>query len=230
MNIKLKSTCLYGVVKLNSSEKKRFEDEKLFPQNMQYAILLKRIKIYFGNNIKNKKALLGFEASYINYMNGQKLDREYVGGEKTGENIEVKELIVENNDYLKDFEFQFDDSIFYINIKTSKGKNLEFGEKPDKTIKILNYEGDNMIQFFWGDYDKEGINTIGFRYIPWKYFIFGTIFPVLYLRYKLSNDDELKNKYKDNYKDLLKNNISMIYLYRACLLPDAIFSNIIKYC
>ena len=227
---KIKTTCLYGVIKQNSKEIKRFEDETLFPEKIQHAIFLKRLKLYFGNNEKKQKSLLGFEASYINYINGQKLEREYIGAEKTEVNIEAKELIVEKNDYFKYIEFAFDDCIYYINIKTAKGKSLEFGEKSDKIIKILNYEGDNMIQFFWGYYDKEGIYSIGFRYIPWKNFIFGSIFPILYLRYKLKHDDEFKSKYSQNYKIILKDNISMIYLYKACILPDTIFSKIIKYC
>ena len=232
MNLNLKTTCLYGIFKANSEKKKiRFDDSNLFPKEMQFGVLLKRLKIYFGKNTEEHKTLLGFESTYINYINGQKKDVEYKGATKNEEDIEIKELIIEQNDYIKFFEFDFEDYITYIKIISFKGKEIEFGERPEKVKVILDYEGDNMIQFFWGDYyDEYGITAIGFKYTTRKKFIFGTIMPILKLRYKLSHDEQFKKKYNDNYKELLKGNNSMIYLYKTCILPDTCFSRIIKYC
>ena len=230
MNTNIKTTCLYGIIKPNSEKEVRFDDSKLFPKEMQYGILLKRLKIYFGNNTKKIKTLLGFQSTYINYITGKKLDVDYKGGERNEETIEVKGLAVEQNDYIKFFEFDFNDEyINYIKIISDKGKEIELGIRPEKPKIILNYEGDNMIQFFWGYYSKEeGITSIGFRYTPRKQFNFAKILPILKLRYKLNHDNKFKIKYEDNYKELLKNNITMIYLYKACLLPDTCFSRIIK--
>ena len=126
----------------------------------------------------------------------------------------------------------FLDTINYIKISSKKGKSIEFGTRPEKPIKILNYERDKMIQFFWGKIDsEEGINAIGFKYIPRKYFIFGRILPIIKFRFIINHDEKFKNTYEKNYKELLKNeDISMIYLLKTCLLSFEDFARIIKYC
>ena len=229
-----RSVSLYGIIKPNSEKKHRFDDSKLFQKNLQFGVLLKNIKIYFGNNIINHKTLVGLEASYINYINSEKKKGEFHGVGKLTDEVEVKELVMEGNDYITNFEFNMDENFDYINyikIISSKGKEIEFGERGKKIETILNYNGggDNMIQFFWGDYDDEGINAISFKYINRKQFIFGTRIPILYLRNKISHNEEFKKKCGE-MEESLKDNKSMIYLYRACLLPDTIFAKIIKYC
>lgn len=227
-----KSVAKYGVIKPNSINRKRFDDSKLFPKSDHYAVLLKKLKVYFGKNKFGKKALLDFEAYFINYKNGQKIESGLHGAILDEEEIDTQEIIVQENDYITNFEMAFLDTINYIKISSKKGKIIEFGERPEKPIKILNYEGDNMIQFFWGDIEsEEGINAIGFKYISRKNFVFGSILPIIKLRYKLNHDEKFKNTYEKNYKELLKNeDISMIYLLKTCLLPNTVFSRIIKYC
>lgn len=230
MNKNLKSTCLYGVIKPNSEKKHRMDDSNLFKKDIQYAVLLKKIKVFFGKNIKGNETLLGIQSSYINYFDGKKIDKEYEGCEIKDENVKIQEMNMVGNEYINHFELQFDDFINYIKISTSKGKSIEFGKMPEKVITILNFEGDNMIQFFWGDYDDEGISALGFKYSTRKKFIFGTILPILQLRYKFVHDNEFKSKIEKDKEEILKNNESMTYLYRACLLPDTCFSRIIKFC
>ena len=228
----LKSTSLYGAIKLNTPI--RFDDSKQFSKDKNIPILLKGIKLYFGNNINSQKTLLGIESSY-KYINNNKLEKTYYGEDineiKKNKDIETKELTTIGNDYVKYFEINFDDIITYLKIASSKGFEIEVGEKKEENkVTILNYEGDNIINFFWGNYDKDGINALGFKYIPKLKFRIMNIFHLLYFRKILSQDEELKNKYKDNYKELLKDDVSMIYLYLTCIQPEAVFSSIIKFC
>ena len=137
---------------------------------------------------------------------------------------------MEENDYIKYFELVFDDFISYIKLISFKGKEIEFGVRPEKVLTILDYDKNNMIQFFWGYYDKEGISAIGFKYIPHQTFIFGTIIPILRLRYKLMHEEEFKTKCQVKYEQLKRDDESMAYLYKTCLLPDTCFSSIIKFC
>ena len=44
------------------------------------------------------------------------------------------------------------------------------------------------------------------------------------------NDEEFKKKLEANYKELLKDNLPMLYLYKTCTLPEVIFAKILKYC
>ena len=239
MKLNTKTTCLYGIIKSteksdnnNEDIKARFDDSNLFPKNIQYAILLKEIKVYFGKNAKGNKTLIAFQSNYINCISGEKVKGGLNGGDILEEEVEIKEIKLSGNDYINNFEFDFDDYITYIKISSKKGKEMEFGDRPEKLKKILNYEGDNMIQFFWGDsYQKDGITAIGFKYNTRKNFIFGSILPIIKLRYLLNHNKEFKEKYQKNYKELLKDaHVSMIYLLKTCLLPETIFSNIIKYC
>ena len=231
MNKNLRTVPLYGNIKPKSDKKHRFDESLLFQKEMHYAILIKRLKVYFGNNKKGNKTLLGIKASYVNYLNGQKVEGKYVGGEKVGDNIEIKEIIMKENEYINNCELDFDNCITYFKIMTSKGNELEVGERPEKVKIFINFEGDNMIQFFWGDYENDdGINAIAFKYISRKNFIFGTIIPILWLRFKINHEKDFKKKLEKIYQQQLIKNLSMIYLYRVCLLPEAIFSRIIKYC
>lgn len=232
MDKTLSSVNLFGIIIPNSDKKHRFDESNLFSEQMHYAIFLKKIKMYFGNNNKGNKTLLGFEASYINNINGQKVNGKYQGIERKADNIEAKEFVMKENEYINNFELGFDNFynyIAYIKLISSKGNELEFGKRPENPITLVNYKGDNMIQFFWGDYhDDEGIIALAFKYTPRKQFIFGSRFPILWLRYRLNHDEEFKKKIGENYQKL--DDISNIYLYRACLLPEAIFSKILKYC
>ena len=53
MNADLKSTPLYGGIKLNSTI--RFDDSKIYSKDKNIPILLKGIKLYFGNNANSQK-------------------------------------------------------------------------------------------------------------------------------------------------------------------------------
>ena len=228
-NNKPKRTAQYGLFPQNIRETKDFDDSTLFPEKVQMGILLKSLKIYF---IQNQR-LLGLESFFVNFITGERKQSEYHGGDKTSKDIIIKDITVDNMEYIKNIEFALDEKfelINYLKIITSKEKMIEFGEKIGKSITILNFEGDNMIQCFCGNYDNEGINNIGFQYIDKLQFSFYGIFPILKLRFKFTHNEEFKKKYESDYKELLKDDISNIYLYRTCILPDSLFAKILKYC
>ena len=229
MNKNPKRTAYYGLFLDYETNTSNFDDSELFDKNIQIETKLSSIKIYFIQ----KQRLLGLESSFDNFITGEKKQGGYHGGEKTSKDIEIKELTLKNNEYVKNFELTMDDSfelICYLKITTNHENSIEFGENKGKKITILNYTGDNMIQSFFGNYDSKGINNIGFQYIKTTQFFYYRILPILKLRYKIIHDEDFKNKYDSSYKDLLKDNIQMIYLYRTCNLPESMFSKIIKYC
>ena len=219
----MKETYLFGSVNPNLTCK-QFDDSKLFKKKELYGILLKGIKIYFKSN----ETFLGFEASYTNYISGQKLNIEYKGGKLDINNIKSKELVVTDNDYINNVELDFGNFINYIKITSFKGKEIELGIRPKEPFTVLNSFEDNALQFFYGSYTVEGVKNIGFKYIERKKFLHATIFPILALRYRLNKDKEFQDYCKNNYKELLSDDDSLLYLYRACLLPNPCFSQIIK--
>lgn len=233
MQKKFNQTTQYGLFKYYSEETTDFDDSKLFDQKLYIGTLLKSVKIHFIEE-NEKKKFLGLESSFVNFITGERKRSEYHGGEKASNEIQIKELMVEGNEYFINFELGLDtkfESIIYIKIQTNKENEIEFGENKENKLTIKNYDQNkSMIQFFFGNFDKEGINNIGFQYMDKKSFVFYRIFPTLQLRYKLVHDEEFRKKFESNYKVLLKNNIPMIFLYKACTLPESIFSKIIKYC
>ena len=231
MNIIGKRTIQYGLFKPNSKDIKCFDDSELFEKKFHKGTLLKSVKVYFSKN----KVLIGIESSFANIINGQKKLNIYHGGEKdmNPNELEIQELKMRIGEYVSDFVIGLDDEfniIKYVKIMTNKKNEIEFGENNQKKLTILTDKEDNMIQYFFGEYEKEGIINIGYVYLKKKNFAFYTIFPILKLRYKITHDKEFKEKYESNYKSLLKDNIPMIYLYRTCILPETMFAKILKYC
>ena len=225
-----KRTMLYGIIKPNSNHIK-FDDTKLMKKELLHAIKLQKLEVFYGNNADDKETLLGMKCEYINYVDGVKIEGNYFGCKLEPNKIEKKEINLEMNDYFSKFEINFDDYINYIKITTKNDKCIEFGNPELGSKTILNYEGDNMIQLFWGYYkEEEGILSIGFQYVKKMNFYFFSVFTLLKFRYLLLKDIKFKNKLANEHKELLKNNIPMEYLYRACLLPDTVFSKIVKYC
>ena len=226
-----KRTSQYGLFKINSKEVKDFDDSELFEEKLHKGTLLKSVKVYFSKNQK----LYGIESSFVNIINGQKKHSNYHGGEKdiNQDELEIQELNMRTGEYISNFTIGLDyefDKIKYVKIMTNRGNEMELGENDGKKLTILTDKEDNMIQYFFGQYEKDGIDNIGYVYLNKINFVFYTIFPILKLRYKINHDKEFKEKYESNYKNLLKDNNSMIYLYRVCTLPETIFAKILKYC
>ena len=229
MNKKPKKTAQYGLILDYAKDTVNFDDSQLFSEKLHFGTLLKSLKIYYKKN----QRLFGLKCFFINFISGERKKGEYHGGDENSKDIETKELTVNNNEYIQNFEISMDEkfeSINYIKITTNQDNTIEFGEKKGKNITILGFEGDNMIQSFFGNYDNNGINSIGFQYFDKTQFSFYNIFPIIKLRYIFQHDENFKSKYESNYKELLKDNISDIYLYRTCILPEALFAKIVKYC
>ena len=231
MKIIGKRTQQYGLYKPNSKDIKKFDDSELFEEKLHKGTLLKSVKIYFSKN----KTLFGIESSFVNIINGQKKLNIYHGGDKdiNPKELEMQELKMRTGEYISDFFIGLDNEfeiIKYVKIMTNKKNEIEFGENDQKKVTTITDKEDNMIQYFFGEYEKDRIINIGYAYINKKNFVFHTIFPILKLRYKINHDKEFKEKYETNYKSLLKDNLPMMYLYRTCTLPETMFAKILKYC
>lgn len=225
---KSSNTRIYGVL---LPERIKFDDSNLIEEHLRPATILQKIKIWFGTpkSSKEGKSLLGFEATYLNFINGkiyQSCDRSY---NLEGDDIETKELEVKKNDYITRFSLGVDNYITHIKLKTKNGKTLEFGMVEKEFEKSLGLDNDNnIIQFLFGFQSQDGIRALGVKYISMKDFIFMRIFIFLRIRFMLK-DDKNKKQYKD---EKFYNNLDneMKYILRTCLLPDTQFFSVIKFC
>ncbi len=222
------TTYLYGIIPKN---KVKFNDFDLYPNdNSLPSVFLKKIKIWYGKTFNDMpKSLLGIKCWYINYTTYERKESEYHGCEISSDNIESKELEVHDNDYFTKVNFGFSGHITHFKITTKKGNYIEFGYNKDPIEKIIGVNlSDNMILFFSGYSSKKGIRSIRIKYISRIKYIYYRIFEILRLRHILKNDENVINFYQkeENFNNL---DISMRYLFNICLLPDTIFSCILKY-
>ena len=223
-----KTTALYGIIPPKS---KQFNDFDLYENDYTLpSVFLKKIKIWYG--IPQKKdfpCLLGIQCWYINYLTSEKKESEYHGCELKYDNIESKELEVNENDYFAKINIGFDYYLTHFKISTKKGYFLEFGKIIDDYEKIIgiNLE-DNMIAFFSGYYSSKGIRAIRIKYISRKTYAYYRIFDLLKFRTYLKNNEEKKVSFLEssNYNNL---DNSMKCFLNTCLFPDVVFSTIIKY-
>ena len=116
MNKNPKRTTQYGLNLEFVADSSNFDDSELFEKNIQTETKLTSIKIYFIQ----KQRLLGLESSFVNFITGERKQGGYHGGDKTSKDIEIKELIMKDNEYVKNFELTMDDKfdlICYIKIQ-----------------------------------------------------------------------------------------------------------------
>lgn len=223
-----KTTYLYGIIPPKS---KQFNDFDLYEDDYTLpSVLLKKIKIWYG--IPCKKApicLLGIQCWYINYLTSEIKESEYHGCELKYDNIESKELEVNDKDYFTKIYIGFDFYITHLKISTKKGFVLEFGEIIDDYEKKIgiNME-DNMIAFFSGYYSSKGIRALRIKYLDRKTYAYYRIFSLLKFRTFLKSNEEKGKTFfeKENYDNL---DDSMKCILHTCIFPNTVFATIIKY-
>jgi hypothetical protein len=221
---------ILGVSQAEDSEKYRLIDNKLFTEQLRPSTSIKSIKIWFGapKSQPDIKSLLGIDVTYINYITGEKKETNYQGAPIEGSDVETKELIVKEGDYLSKFNIGFDQYVKHIKFGTLKGDKTEFGEiKEDIEKKLVNKlnEGNNIIINIKGYSSENGIRAIGYDYISLKEFCFIRWIDLFRIRNKLK-DDNYKTEIQNKYNEL---NEKEKYFFRICSLPKVCFAAIIKY-
>lgn len=202
----------------------------LFPEILRPSTTIKSIKIWFGalKGDPNTKTILGISATYINYITGEKKETSYQGAPIEGSDVETKELIIKEGDYLSKFNIGFKTYINHIKFTTLKGESIEFGEINEETekrsVNELNKEN-NIIINIKGDYDNQAVRAIGYDFLSFKDFCLVRLIDLFRIRNKLK-DDKYKTEIQNKYNKM--NEIEK-YFFKICSLPQGIFSIIAKY-
>ena len=222
----------YGFIK---REFKRFNDNKLFKELTAFYISLKSIKLWYGTPAKgddylDTKAILGIECGY-KLMDGKLIKAEKHCAKIESNDVDTKELSLENDDFFSKFHICFDDVVTYIKLESYKGKVIELGnydEKFKKTISFNDSVNPHVIQYFYGFYDDFALRAVGFQHIPKiRMYIFASI-SILRLRHIIKTDENQK-EYWSKDDNLSKLDIGMKALIKTVFLPDAPFSTVFKY-
>ena len=230
---KFESTPSFGFIQNNY---KRFNDAKLFDKNRWVFSRLQKIKIWYGTPIDSEsyittKSILGIQCEYLNLLNRKQITTEQHCGKLISDDIIVKELKLEKDDYFIEFSVCFDDIISYVKIATFQGKSLELGtcdENLLRKISLKKNENYHIISCFYGFIDDVGLRAVGYKHIGNAIFTVYKAVDIFRLRHIFKTNEDEKEKWKDNEKiNQLNENVQVFV--RLCLLPDTQFSNVIKF-
>ena len=217
----------------------KFIDKEIFEPQFQSYIRLIKVKIWYGtvsnkitgNENINGKCILGIQCDYHNSITGEKKQAQMNCGSLNSFDIEVKDIELNDGDYITKFYICYNEIISYIKFITKKDKVFEIGQynkDSEKTISFNNDESPHMIHSFQGYYNEYGLRALGCVHIKRKNYFFLNLIDVFRFRYRMKNNETERKKWTEerinNLKDLEKAFIKL------CLLPDSQFSIVIKYC
>ena len=227
----INSTYLFGLSESDNPSKKSLTEIDIFPENIRNFTAIRSLKIWFGFPPEETKvkSLLGIQIMYINYITGERKLTEYQGAQLTNENIETKELVIKDDDYLSKFYIGCNQFITHLKFETKKGEYIECGTIDDNyekaSVNDVN-EGKNIIINIRGYVTQKGIRALGVDFMSYKYFFYNRLIDLFRLRLKLNHE------YKDKYKkpeELNKLSYEMKCALKICQLPEINFFEIIKY-
>ncbi len=223
----------YGFIR---KEFTRFNDGNLFPGKSYLFSSLKKIKLWYGTPAPgdpnlDKKSILAIECGY-KVLEGKPKLAEKHGGKIESNDIIVKELELQDDDFFSKFYICFDDIITYIKLESHKGKILEIGQYEkefDRTISFNTDKYTHVIQTFYGFYDEYALRAVGFRHVPKIYMLGFNLITILRFRHIIKNDTNKKDFWSDE-NNLNKLDTGMRAIARMIFLPDNPFSSVFKYC
>ena len=209
----------YGWVYQDS---KSFDDmQNIFKEKYLQQKIIK-LKIWSGKK-DGSDVIYGIQAFYKNINTGKlTITDEYKGdGFQT-----VEEFNIKSNEYLNKFYVRFDTEITRVGFETNKGNKFIVGDGKgeDKYIKIN--DGNNIIITIYGCYNKY-LEAIGVGYVERNWYLKKMCFGYFELRFKFKKDENFKNEWLKKYDNL---NLFEKALLKTCILPDAAFTQIIRFC
>ena len=217
-------------------EKKKFRDYDLFSSKEEALYTISKLKVWYGstrefNDDIKGKIILGMQCEFIDIYTGDKIISNVHGGELTGDDIELYELELKNNDYIHKFYMNTDRYLTYMKILTKKGKCIECGENNEDTqrnIEINYLQKPHMINCFFGYYNNFGMNALGFRYISRFNFILFSLLEIFRLKHNLKTNEEERKKW-ENPENFKKLSLKMQAIVKICDLENILFNRIIGY-
>ena len=185
-----------------------------------------KITIYTGK-YKNKDAIIGIDFTFKNYFSGEiKSNQEHRGSENFQD---FKELNINSDEYLIDFHIRYPENAEYISqigFKTSKGNQLLVGTEVGDEREIESNGGDNIIVGTFGCFNEK-LDAMGIYYVNKKQYLKKKCYALIMLNHLAKTDEDFKKETNKCYEKLGED---FKYIWKTVNLPDAAFSQIMKYC
>ena len=219
----IKWTINHGEITLES---KFWEDcEEMGEEELLKNKIIK-VKIFTGKN-DGKDVIVGVGFTFKNYFSGEEMpSKEHLGSLQYDD---FKELDIKSDEYLTDFHIRLPydlDYISQIGFKTSKGNQLFVGNEDGDERPINSNGGDNIIIGTFGCVNKK-LDAMGIFYVNKKDFLKKRCFALIMLNHLTKTDKSFKKENEENYNKLEED---FKYVWKTVNLPDAAFSQVVKYC
>jgi hypothetical protein len=214
----------------------KFKDKELFGEESRKNIVLKKISIWYGTpmkidkNIKGK-GIIGIECTHKNRQDNSITKQKYCG-DLSNNDFEFKEIELKKEvDFFSDFYLSFNGIITYIKLTSFFGEIFEMGKIDDDNqlaIPFKDKEQCKIIKFFKGFYNNSGLMALGVDYKLLNNCIPSNVTTILKLIKIIKTNDNAKKKF-NNPIFLEKLSFEMRTIAKIVILPDILFSSILKY-
>ena len=185
-----------------------------------------KVKIFTGKK-DGKDVIVGVGFTFKSYSSGEEMPcKEHLGSLQYED---FKELDIKSDEYLTDFRIRVPYDLEYISqigFKTSKGNELLVGKEDGNELPINSNGGDNIIIGTFGCANKK-LDAIGILYVDKKQFLKRKCFALFMLNHLAKTDTDFKKETEEKYAKLEED---YKYLWKTVNLPNAIFSQVVKYC
>ena len=204
-------------------DSKHFDDLDFLGENfLNYKVT--KIKIWSGKK-EQKTIVTGIQFFYKSLIDG----KEVTPGEYKGEQGLEKcdELVLQQNEYLVDFHIRIDTEVTNVGFTTNKGRVFKIGgDVGEDKITLISENGPAIILAIFGCYGPE-LQSCGVGYVTKKDYMEALFLGYFELKFLLKKNEEFKKKLLEKESTLEQ---SDKILLKTCLLPDASFNQIIKFC
>ena len=194
---------------------------------LQY--LIKKIKIYTDKKYK-KEFIYGIQITYQNIKTKEikELPIRINNREKYfNKDFQIIELL--SGEYLTNFNIRFGkeaEYIYQISFETNKKRKILIGSECEETKNIKDNDEENIILGTYGYYNRK-IDSFGVLYVNLKDYLKKFYTGYFELKIRLKKDKKFLKENQEKFETFSKSNK---FLLKTCLLPDASFNEIIKFC
>lgn len=181
-----------------------------------------KLKIWSGKK-DGSDIIYGIQAFYKNLNTGKITPTKEYKGEGFDK---VDEFEILSNEYLCDFKVRIDTEVTHLGFKTSKNREIDVGNGKGEEKYIKYNGGKYIIISIYGCYNKY-LEAIGCGYVDREWYMKKMCFGYFELRYKFKKDEKFKNEWVNKISSL---SLFEKALVKTCILPDAAFTEIIRFC
>ena len=203
---------------------KPWDDCDEFTKNDIFKSKILNIKLYYENDY-----IIGISFTYKNLITRKIKVIEHLGKEIDNEKTKIKELNLDENEYISKFYANYNDKIenfLTIGFGTNKNRQILVGEGGDSDVYFNSQDDKNIIIGSFGFLQKK-IKAIGCLYYKKSIILKYDLFKFLELRNKIKKNEEFKNKMD---KDIENLDIIYKYIWKTVNLPNTPFAVVLGFC